>query len=80
MIYLDMSTEEFLNKHKDFKIEEGMCNYCGSKLKTTIPFIDKDYIGLVSPPCPCGKSSNEAMTMIPTSKKEIQYWNQFLIQ
>lgn len=79
MIYLNMSVEEFLSKNNEFKIEEGICNHCGSSLKTTIPFIEKDYIGLVSPPCPCGKSTNEAMTMVPTSKNEMLYWNQFLV-
>jgi len=80
MIYPEVSTENWLKKYTELEIEEGFCNHCGKSMKTTKPFIEKDVAGLVSPNCSCGKNTNQAMTMIPTSDSEIQYWNQLLIQ
>jgi hypothetical protein len=80
MIFPDVTTEDFLSKHDELKVIEGFCDHCGTSMKTTIPFIEKGAVGLVSPKCKCGKNRNQAMIGLPTSRSEIQYWNQFLAQ
>jgi hypothetical protein len=78
MIFPEESLDLWLEKYPDLKMEEGSCNFCGTSMKITRPFIERHFIGLVSPSCSCEKNTNEAMTMIPRSREEIEYWNLFL--
>lgn len=78
MIFPDILTKNWLLKYPSLTIEEGRCNSCGKPLLTTVPFIEHDYVGLVSPKCSCGLNTNQAMTMIATSKNEIKYWNKIV--
>jgi len=78
MIFPDVSLKEWLTKYDELEIEKGACNNCGKEMPTIKPFIEKDYVGLVSKNCLCDKNTNQAMTLIPISKKEIDYWNEFL--
>jgi len=78
MIFPEVSTENWIKKHDELVIEEGICNHCEKPLRTTKPFIEKGFVGLISNDCSCGKNTNQAMTMVPTSDSEIHYWNQFL--
>lgn len=80
MIFPNVSLEKFLKKYNELEIESGFCNNCHKEIKTEKPFIEKGFVGLISHDCSCNKNTNQVMTMIPISKKEIEYWNQFLIE
>ena len=74
MIFPDISLKKWLSKYPDLEIIEGTCRYCLKKRKTNIPFISKDYLGLVSEPCSCGKDDHISQSSIPISQKELKYW------
>ena len=74
MIYVDVSLERWLKKYPFLKVINSTCDECGNIRSTTRPLISKDYIGLESPICDCGKSNNSSAYMVPVSKKEIESW------
>lgn len=78
MIFPNVSTKAWLTKYPFLKVISSTCDGCGSKRSTTKPFISKEYVGLESPKCPCGKSSSSAMYMAPACKKEIESWRSAL--
>lgn len=78
MIFRDVSLEEWLERYPELEIEEGFCNQCGKTMRTTKPFVEKGYVGLVSPKCSCGLNTNQVMTVLPTSYEEIGFWNSFV--
>lgn len=74
MIFPDISTEQWLARNPDLRVVEGRCNSCGKKMKTTKPFIEKDYLGLIAEDCDCGNATNTAITMITRSAQEHREW------
>ena len=59
MIFLDISTEEWMHQHEELRVETRKCVSCRkSKIATTRPFIEKGWVGLIAPPChSCGWDS-----------------------
>lgn len=53
MFYPDVPLEYWVKKH-DFKVKKLKCLNCGLIQKTTIPFLSKESIGLVTPVHDCG--------------------------
>jgi len=44
---------KFLKEYPELEIEEENCDECNRKRRTTIPFIEQDWVGLKAPECPC---------------------------
>lgn len=59
MLFPELSTEEWISKHCELYIAETKCVKCNeTKLRTTRPFIEKEWVGLIAPSCPnCGWDS-----------------------
>lgn len=77
MIFPPVTLKFWLEKYSGLSIIEGICDNCKSAMPTVLPFIEKDYIGLISEECGCGESRNKAMIMLPTSHVEIRFWERF---
>jgi hypothetical protein len=58
MIFIEISLEKMLTKYPELEIEEEICDECGRKRRTTIPFIEKEWVGLKAPKCPCLKAGD----------------------
>lgn len=74
MIYLDVSTLEWLRRYPSLEILEMSCLNCASAIQTLKPFRTKDYVGLASFNCPSCGISHKAYAAIPYSKSEINAW------
>lgn len=55
MIYPEVSLKDWLKKYPVLEIRRQKCRSCSSVQLTNIPFIEKDWIGLKSLDCQCGK-------------------------
>ncbi len=76
MIFVEKTTEEWIKKYQDLSVLTRECDNCGSEMKTTKPFISKDYAGLKAPKCSCGKNKFSAMSMVTrTSAKYNEFAN-----
>lgn len=80
MILLDLTPEQWIKRYSSLQITQATCRDCGNKLFSTIPFISKEYIGLTSPPCPCGSMTKTecAICKILKSKKDQLSWDHVL--
>lgn len=58
MIYPDVTLEDWLRKHPELQVLKKTCDSCGKDMFSTVPFMTKDYYGLESPKCSCGKNRN----------------------
>ncbi len=78
MIYVDQPIADWLKKHPELSIAHGDCDYCWAEMVTTIPFITKDYVGLVAKPCICGKGRSIVMCLVTTSSTKHAEWSKLV--
>ena len=74
MIYMDVKLEDWLKRYPALKVRQCKCDNCGAKVVTNRPFVTKDYAGLDSTPCPCGKQKDDLCTLVPRSISAIKRW------
>jgi hypothetical protein len=55
MIYPDVNLETWLKKYPVLEVQKKRCHHCKSLRIANIPFIEKDWVGLQSKDCACGK-------------------------
>lgn len=63
MIFPDTPIDIWCEKH-DLEIIHDKCPNCRSKMSTTRPFIEKQFIGLISPRCNCGYDAGLSVQII----------------
>lgn len=56
-------------------IEQEACDACGRIRQTTIPFIDKHWVGLSAPECACGESGEFAV-QVPRTDDCLDFTNE----
>lgn len=78
MIHPKVSLEAWLSKYPDLKIVTKECDACGKTIRTTIPFISKDYVGLDAPRCECGKNKFSCAISITRTPEANQEWAEAL--
>ncbi len=73
MIFPQVSTEEWIDQHKELYVAETKCAKCfKAKLRTTRPFIEKNWLGLISPPCSnCGWNSGFSVQSSRSMEQDI---------
>lgn len=74
MIYPEISTEEWCEKH-DLKVIEVKCPKCGLLQHTTIPFIAKKCLGLEAPLHECGVHYRAAAVVSRDPAKRARWKN-----
>lgn len=67
MIYPEVTLEEWLREHPVLEIRKAKCKSCGTILVTNIPFIEKDWLGIQSKDCTCGKSKAISVSVVRKS-------------
>lgn len=55
MIYPEVSLKDWLKKYPVLEIKKIKCHHCRVPMIADIPFIEKNWIGLESKDCACGK-------------------------
>ncbi len=80
MIYPDVTLDEWLKRHPDLKVKEGICDNwdCKKPMRTTRPFVYRDGVGLESNDCECGKSKHRSSVMIVTRPEAVEQWREIL--
>jgi len=68
MIFPNISLQDWLNTHNELEVETDTCECCGREMKTTIPFVEHDWVGLLAPECKCGESGG-FYTQAPRTEK-----------
>lgn len=72
MIYPNVSLEEWLEKYPVLEIKKKRCHYCREFRVANIPFIEKDWVGLQSKDCSCGKGKAISVCMIRKTLEELK--------
>lgn len=75
---LDVTVDEWINKHPSLDIKSISCSACKATLTTTRPFITKGYIGLATPVCSCGSKLSRAEVAIPRTATEKKEWSEIV--
>lgn len=57
----------------DLKIVKSRCTTCKRPLRTTVPFADTDWRGLLSPACECGREIGQLSTQASISGKHMAF-------
>lgn len=69
MIFPDITTEEWCKRHPPLVVQRTNCLRCKNVVLTSIPFIEKDWVGLLSPPCTnCGEKVDFSTQYSPQGK------------
>lgn len=64
MIFPDVTTEEWVTKYPALSVIKRKCHFCKKPLITSIPFIEKNWIGLMSEDCSCGKGKAISISIV----------------
>ena len=78
MIFIDKTVQEWMSKHPSLEIVERPCDHCGLVLRSTRPFVERGYAGLIAPNCACGKNRHTAMSVVTTSAQKHRDWKLLL--
>ena len=78
MIFTDASVNEWLRKYPELKIITGNCDHCGAPMRTTRPFVTRDYAGLIAHDCSCGQNRHTALSLVTTTQKKNAEWAEVL--
>lgn len=74
MFFVNYTTEEWVLKHPELEILQGVCDGCGQSIKADLPFVAKDYVGLRAADCPCGLGKHTVMSLKTSSSKKNSEW------
>lgn len=77
MIYPDISLKEWRLKYPALEIVKTKCHKCRKSMITNKPFIEKDWIGLVSSDCSCGTKAISVSIINPKSVDLVEKFNNF---
>jgi hypothetical protein len=75
VIYPEYTLQQWLALHDGLEVKTVSCRNCGLDIKSTIPFIDKHYLGLTSRPCSCGNVLTRIEIAKPRTKEEQLKWD-----
>ena len=69
MIYPNVTLKDWLKKYPVLEVKKKRCHHCLQMIVANIPFIEKDWVGLESKDCACGKGRTiSVFTMRTTSE------------
>ena len=68
MIYVNVTTKEWIKRHPALEISHKRCDHCGKKMVADIPVLEAEWASLYSKDCECGETPAFAVST-PTSIK-----------
>lgn len=78
MIYPDIPLKVWLKKYPDLEVLSHKCESCGEISKSETPFLTKEYAGLESQPCSCGKGRGGCSTYVTITKEAHLKWSNLI--
>lgn len=74
MFFVTQTLSDWLKLHPSLEPIVVRCSNCGFDLRTTVPFIERGYVGLMVQECMCGKNENKADVRVTTSEESYRRW------
>ena len=74
MIYPDVTLEEWLKKYPELEVISKSCDNCDAVMSSTIPYLNKDYAGLIAPDCKCQKNKTTCMISVTRTIEVHNEW------
>lgn len=78
MIPAGMTIKEWLKRYPELDLLNSKCNACNQPMTECKPFRDRNYAGIESLPCKCGKNFNKWSSAVTITKEEHERWNKIL--
>jgi hypothetical protein len=69
MMFPNVTAEEWCKRYPGLEKVKRPCRACKRQRIASIPFIEREWVGLRSAPCPCGKGQSLSVSTLRTGSQ-----------